>query len=470
MNVPTDQTSSSKDLSPNLDADGMESVPEMEPIPGDLDDRHEEEGDAANYREVSVPADYPAVTRYSSDELRAMSQAELVSFAVRLQMVNQQLDSDYRILRWELDDSQKNISFFSRAAKLAHKLNVSDVETIANIAVFELPDYLNCRFAALYIYDPELKTIELHRSTVKTPDNSALHRRNDASHFLVRLFFHQAEPFVVRYVNANTLLVVDTEETLSVEVPDEWHRLIGDNLLVFPLRAKQNDRSVVLGGLIIGDSSKQLVVNDAEISMLFSDLLSSSLYNAMLVQQLNEMTILDPLTQIYNRRHLLSQLNHAMVTASRYRRPLSIAMLDIDNFKQFNDLHGHLCGDMVLRDIGDLLKTIIRFGIDLPARFSGEEFIIIMPSINIKQAVMAGDRIRREIKKHTVLCDKRELSVTCSVGLAEYSSGETIERFIGRVEAALYLAKRHGRDRAMADDPSESGTEPPEALEHEAIR
>lgn len=236
------------------------------------------------------------------------------------------------------------------------------------------------------------------------------------------------------------------------DVPEFWFKKLGTRALIFPLYVKRQDGAapLLLGGLLIGDSRRDLEAKDAEVSVLFSDLLSSSLYNARLVEKLNELTIIEPLTQIYNRRHLFNQLDSAIIQSWRHGHPLSIAMIDIDHFKQFNDVYGHICGDEVLREVAGILKSGVRTGIDIPTRYGGEEFILIMPFTGLDAALDVADRLRKAIKAHVVRFEGQELSVTCSFGVAEYNGDEYSEKFIERADVSLYQAKNNGRDQVCA--------------------
>lgn len=394
------------------------------------------------------------VTVYQRDELAALDAPALLSHILTLQDAYIQLESDNRFLSWEFREYQNNLTYFARATKLAHKLNASNLNTIASVATNEIPEYFRCGFAALFLYNIEERCFELCRSTLSVEDDF-LEVGRDA--FLVRLFIGHGDPFIAEYPGYGTGIELDNGEHIDVEVPDAWFRVLGSKALIFPLRVKQQNDSMdplTLGGLVIGGCRDELVAKDAEGAILFSDLLSSSLYNAQLLQKLNDMTIIDPLTQIYNRRHLMNQLGNAVIQARRHGNDLSIAMIDIDRFKRFNDMYGHICGDEVLRAVAAALKSDIRIGIDVPARYGGEEFMLLLPFTGLDAAVDVADRIRRNIKALTVHFEGHDLSVTCSFGVAQYESGESLERFIERADVSLYQAKHNGRDQVCASSSS----------------
>ncbi|MCD8139741.1 MAG: sensor domain-containing diguanylate cyclase [Planctomycetaceae bacterium] len=386
---------------------------------------------------------------YTREEIESLPQERLVDHILQLQTGYCRLDDDVKFLNWEFKDYQNSLTYFSRAAKLAHKLNAATLDTIASVAIQEIPGYFCCDFAAFYLYEADEGRFRLYRST--HPEWEAeLEASRDS--FLPRLFTDHVYPYAVVTDQDGAVVETDTSAVLADGMPDAWRRALGNKAIVFPLGVKNDDNPVhaPLGGIIIGNSTGSLEAKDVEVSLIFGDLLSSSLYNAQLVKKLNDLTIIDPLTSIYNRRHLVDQLTTAIVQARRQGHPLSIIMADIDYFKRFNDNYGHIFGDSVLRTVASLLRSGIRDGVDVPARYGGEEFIIVLPFIGLDECMVVAERIRKLVKSHPVSCEGEELTVTCSFGVAQYLDGETMERFIDRADEALYLAKNTGRDRVAA--------------------
>ena len=389
---------------------------------------------------------------YSLGELKDMPRENLIAHTVSLQSAYIQLENDNRFQAWEFREFQKNLTYFSRVAKLANRLNAASIETISDLAINELPSYFNCRLAVFFIYNSDTETLYFRSASSECPMQSPLSRERDGDHFLFKLFLADTDPYVAEYDSAHHAVIPDGRPEFKVDIPLEWLEFFGHRCLVFPLTIKHLDseRSDILGGIIVGNPKGSLELKDADLSTIFGNLFSSSLHNAMLVDKLNAMTIIDPLTQLFNRRHLLSQLGSAMTHAKRQKHDLSIAMLDIAHFKRFNDNYGHLCGDKVLRMFADRIKTSIRADIDIPARYGGEEFIIIMPYTGIEQAMMVAERVRSEIEMQKFNFTDKALAVTCSIGVAEYSQDKTMEEFIDRADMVLYNAKRGGRTRVVA--------------------
>ena len=155
-----------------------------------------------------------------------------------------------------------------------------------------------------------------------------------------------------------------------------------------------------------------------------------------LLNQVQEMARHDQLTGLPNRRALEEQLPRAMARARRSRSPISIAILDIDHFKTYNDTNGHLAGDEVLRACARAWDSALR-GEDMIVRFGGEEFLVLLPDTEPEQAAEIVERLRL----------KTPMDQTCSAGLACWDFAESIDDLLGRADKALYLAKASGRNQ-----------------------
>ena len=165
----------------------------------------------------------------------------------------------------------------------------------------------------------------------------------------------------------------------------------------------------------------------------------------------------DALTGLANRRALEAFLRAAQITAMEAGTPLSILMLDVDHFKQFNDGYGHQVGDQVLRLVAKVLQENVR-DCDLAARFGGEELMAILPGAAIDAGIEVAERVRRRIAdaRLTRRTTGEEISsVTVSMGVAQFRMGETADGLIARCDKALYQAKRKGRNRTVRETEEE---------------
>jgi diguanylate cyclase (GGDEF)-like protein/PAS domain S-box-containing protein len=155
----------------------------------------------------------------------------------------------------------------------------------------------------------------------------------------------------------------------------------------------------------------------------------------------------DPLTQAYNRHHFWQIANNEMARVKRYRRPLSVAMIDADHFKNVNDVYGHDVGDLMLRLIVDTCRDSLRKN-DVLARYGGEEFVVLLPETAADGALVVVERLRERIAETPLeLEDGRKVAMTVSVGLAALATREeAFEALLKRADDALYAAKRKGRN------------------------
>jgi len=162
-------------------------------------------------------------------------------------------------------------------------------------------------------------------------------------------------------------------------------------------------------------------------------------------ERLEALLFEDPLTKLSNRRFILTQMAAAVSAARRHGRPLSIAMVDIDHFKDVNDAHGHAAGDRVLAAVANAMREYLRAE-DQLGRLGGEEFLALLPDADGDAARAAAEKLRSEVATLAVEHEGRRLSVTISAGWAAWE-GEGPEELLRRADEALYEAKRAGRDR-----------------------
>ena len=155
-----------------------------------------------------------------------------------------------------------------------------------------------------------------------------------------------------------------------------------------------------------------------------------------------ELSITDGLTGLYNSRHFYDRLNEEMTRGIRYQRPLSLLLIDIDDFKRHNDEYGHVSGDRVLRRLGRLVLSILREN-DSAYRYGGEEFTVILPETGEEQAVAVAERMRVRFERE--LFENNTKSV--SVGVATYRQGDDSRKFVEAADHAMYRAKRTGKNR-----------------------
>lgn len=179
-------------------------------------------------------------------------------------------------------------------------------------------------------------------------------------------------------------------------------------------------------------------------------------------RRLELLSITDGLTKLHNHRHFQDELARAFEESSRYQRPLSLAMIDIDFFKKINDTHGHAVGDEVLKCVADRYRESVR-STDLVARYGGEEFAVMMPETELPDACVFAEKIRNLIESSDMETQAGIVKATISIGVATvpHSRIHGARDLIVAADKALYRAKRNGRNQVQADGRKDAASRQP---------
>ena len=166
-----------------------------------------------------------------------------------------------------------------------------------------------------------------------------------------------------------------------------------------------------------------------------------------LEEEVRRLSVTDDLTSLYNHRHFFKTLEAELVRLRRQKTSLSLLMFDLDNFKNYNDRYGHLEGDKVLKNVGEIVKHSIRYNVDSGYRYGGDEFAVLLIGASMDQAMTIAERIRSSIEQ------TKFQNVTVSIGLSEYRDHFDLEGFVKSADNALYTAKHSGGNRIHTDVP-----------------
>ncbi len=265
---------------------------------------------------------------------------------------------------------------------------------------------------------------------------SVLSRQPDGSEFLVRdarMLSRHSQESLEGLVTAVSGDRVNDAARVGVDV---------DGDLIIPLMAGD----LVVGSIIIRNDP-EMTADDRLAAGAAGAIIGVALRNAQMLQNAMESGVNDPLTGCVTRAHGIELLQRELRRARRTERPLSVIMFDIDDFKQVNDRHGHLQGDAVLASVGAQLNQMLR-STDIRCRYGGDEFMLVLPDTPILGAQQVAEGLRRHIG------DARregDLHISASLGVASSLPEESDPTaIISRADAALYRAKRGGRDRWCA--------------------
>lgn len=208
---------------------------------------------------------------------------------------------------------------------------------------------------------------------------------------------------------------------------------------VFPLKSLQKE----IGYLAIqGISDVQ-----KEMFSVLAHQFSLGLNRIRLYEEIEKLAITDSLTKLYTRRHCLARFSEELQRSEKYKMDLSFLMLDVDNFKFYNDKFGHLVGDVILRDVAKSIKSNVR-EIDLVGRFGGEEFLVILTDTPKQGAEFVAERIRETIQNKEIKAYDERLKVTVSIGVTTFpEDAKTPEELLDKADWCLYRAKKMGKNR-----------------------
>ena len=238
-------------------------------------------------------------------------------------------------------------------------------------------------------------------------------------------------------------------EALHQLTPETEYILTNDDKIgAFPLISEDGE----LSGCIVARSTLD-TLSKRDISYLEQLTRQSAITisRANSYSKILQYATIDALTNLNNRRQFELRLGQEIASSKRQNNPLCAMMIDIDFFKKVNDTYGHASGDAVLRGVAGLIKSALRES-DIPSRFGGEEFAILLPYTKIEEAKIVGERLRKAVESTPISInvedvDVKSINVTISMGLAEFNSAETGEELFERADKALYEAKTSGRNR-----------------------
>ncbi|MFZ5874784.1 MAG: diguanylate cyclase [Nitrospirota bacterium] len=213
----------------------------------------------------------------------------------------------------------------------------------------------------------------------------------------------------------------------------------------------------VSGLIVVANKPKWVTHEDGRLLSVFANHAAMAIANLSFYQEIQQLAIRDGLTGLHNYRYFRQQIARTVQHARRYESPLSLLMIDLDNFKRYNDAYGHLKGDHILKEVAALLLAYTRSA-DLVARYGGEEFVVLLPEIDEEQAHRVAEKIRQVVEAHPFTLAAGELpqSLTISVGVASSIGEWSADMLIQTADDALYRAKASGKNRVVASNASSS--------------
>ena len=306
---------------------------------------------------------------------------------------------------------------------------------------------LGFRTTTLYLYDRNGNTFERKARAAEAPttdEGAARVPREEIARWFSERYRLSKSYFVSHLDRAG-----DSETSGRIDRrrrtpgPGSWHR---EDRLYVPLTAGDQ----LVGVLLVEDSATGQVPSLADVQALeiFANHAVSAIQSARAYETTQELSVRDALTEAFNHRYFQEALSKELTRHERSGHPLTLGMLDIDDFKKINDLFGHPVGDVVLKGLVEEMTRSVR-EMDTVARYGGEEFALIFPETTNEQALLVADRLRRRVASRlfSVPSLPHPLGITVSIGLASYPDDAPTKRvLVERADQALYQAKRSGKN------------------------
>jgi len=242
-------------------------------------------------------------------------------------------------------------------------------------------------------------------------------------------------------------------EVLKQLTPQTEYIITNDDKIgVFPLISEESE---ILGCIVARSTLDKLSKRDISYLEQLTRQSAITINRANSYSKILQYATMDALTNLNNRRQFEYRLSQEIATTKRQNNPLCAMMIDIDFFKKVNDTYGHASGDAVLRGVASIIKATLRES-DIPSRYGGEEFAVLLPYTHIQEAQIVGERLRKAVESSPIPVNIEDskiqtINVTISMGLAEFNNQETGEELFGRADKALYEAKGSGRNRVCVD-------------------
>ncbi|HUW58503.1 MAG TPA: sensor domain-containing diguanylate cyclase [Planctomycetota bacterium] len=330
-------------------------------------------------------------------------------------------------------------------SRLSQEINCLDLEEIITICVTKIPLLVNARYASLYLHNYAASTLELKRHNHGYRIDDVVRVTEDGKSAMCRALLER-----------RILLIRDFTEyertyDLSVERPNA-RNYSSRSCIIAPMLA--GDRVVAVLNLADKRSGTFFdEVNDLPPIEQLSFLVGSAIRNWQLFQQVRIQAKTDAMTGFINHQTFFDELEKEVLRVRRYHGALSVMMVDVDNFKLINDVYGHQLGDHILTEIARIIRVNVRDS-DVPARYGGDEFTVILAQADLERAKLVAERIREMVDAQSFNYEDKKLSLSLSIGVAQYRPGQSVADFVSEADAALYEAKAHGRNRVETTHPT----------------
>lgn len=338
---------------------------------------------------------------------------------------------------WQsIESFRRKIINYSQLKDLTEKLSMClSLEETSNTLSIEVNRLFGHQDITVILYLFHSKTGELGISSSQR-GHAQINLKAKKGDFFDQWVVKTLHPLLVEDANSDFRFDVDK---ISLEDSREVRSLISAPLM---------EGNKILGLLRVDSPLPQhFTTDDLRFLRTIADLTSIAVENAQLYQRLQELAIKDGLTGLYLRRYWAGRLEEEMARSIRAKSELSFLLIDLDRFKQYNDTFGHIAGDIVLRQVSQILMEHFNRPGDLVCRYGGEEFCVLLPDCPKPKAAVLAEELRKKIQDRQIILRRQKTNITASIGVASSRDARLKEELLIKADEALYQAKEGGRNR-----------------------
>ncbi len=360
-----------------------------------------------------------------------------------LEEANQQINQLYQQLLEKNQELRRNVFNLNSLFEISIELNsILEFDRLVNSILLTLVGQFSCKNALF------LLTSKVKPDLLEPINSKGFHQKE-----LKGLVIHRTDPFIQRL---NEHPVPKSIDALHLELKSkssglEQLKSLGLEFITPIMVQNRIEGLIALGQRLSGRSLDR---TEWEHLGILSNIISIAIANALLYNEIKQLSYTDGMTGLHNFRYFKLRLNEEVIRHNRMKTELSLLILDVDHFKNYNDTLGHPAGDEVLKKFAKILRQTAREN-DIVARYGGEEFAVILPGTSKKGAVVVAERIREAIENTYFVHEEIQPmgKVTVSGGVATIpDDAKSAEELTKKADAALYYAKRHGRNQIKAYD------------------
>ncbi len=327
--------------------------------------------------------------------------------------------------------------------QIGHAMSsILNLEELSDFIVVKITDVLKVKICSLMLIDEDEETLSI-KAAVGLDDAVIRKTKIKMGQAISGLVAQTGEPVLVSDIEKDDIFG-------RTNLPQYETK----SLLCIPLRVKDRILGVVnLTDKTVTGHEKIFIEEDLRFLTIICNYAAIAIENAQLYGEVKNLAITDGLTSLFNHRYFQTHLDTEVTRVQRYPHPLSLIMLDIDAFKSFNDTYGHPMGDLVLSQIAREIKKTVR-RVDIPCRYGGEEFSIILPETKLDEAVYVADKIRSNVEALSFETGKvsKKIKMTVSGGVAHFQSGMNKGDLVRNADNSLYKAKTGGKNQICVHD------------------